>query len=400
MHRSGTSALTRILNLCGAALPENLLPANAANESGYWEPAALVRFHDQLLLDAMTSWDDPLAFSDDWFDTGAGRDRAAKLAEIVVAEYGASPLFVVKDPRVCRLVPLWRRALSGIAEVRVVLIVRHPREVAASLGTRDGLAEPVALLLWLRHVLAAESTTRDCRRVVVTYGQVLDDWTSVVARIESGLGISLPAPHGPATAAAGNIAAFLQPSLRHARVADEAVEGASPLMRAVRTTWEWHVAAAEGRSPDPAALDGVRDELASAEALMGPQLRRQVLALRESADTIRQRDARLSELEGVVAAGGERISGLEAALVAGEARLAAVEAERLALQLRLQTAETHLAATQSAAEHTRHELETRLADLDRRACELHETMIAMQRSPFWKARTWIRRQQARLSGGS
>ena len=46
MHRSGTSALTRILNLLGADLPEDLIKANAYNKSGYWEPSAVVALND------------------------------------------------------------------------------------------------------------------------------------------------------------------------------------------------------------------------------------------------------------------------------------------------------------------------------------------------------------------
>ena len=39
MHRCGTSALARLLNLCGAEIPGALLPASAHNPRGYWETA-------------------------------------------------------------------------------------------------------------------------------------------------------------------------------------------------------------------------------------------------------------------------------------------------------------------------------------------------------------------------
>jgi hypothetical protein len=46
MHRSGTSALTRALNLAGVPLPGNLMPADTENEDGFWEPLDLVRIHE------------------------------------------------------------------------------------------------------------------------------------------------------------------------------------------------------------------------------------------------------------------------------------------------------------------------------------------------------------------
>ena len=39
--RSGTSAVTRVLNLLGAALPAKTLAANYGNERGYWEPLSI-----------------------------------------------------------------------------------------------------------------------------------------------------------------------------------------------------------------------------------------------------------------------------------------------------------------------------------------------------------------------
>ena len=49
MHRSGTSAFTRVLNLHGVALGENLMPAGPDNPSGFWEHADVVAVHERLL---------------------------------------------------------------------------------------------------------------------------------------------------------------------------------------------------------------------------------------------------------------------------------------------------------------------------------------------------------------
>ena len=49
MHRSGTSALTRVLSLCGADPGARLLAAGHGNEAGHWEDAYAVEQHDRLL---------------------------------------------------------------------------------------------------------------------------------------------------------------------------------------------------------------------------------------------------------------------------------------------------------------------------------------------------------------
>jgi len=55
MHRSGTSALTRVFSFLGASLPRNLYPPGLGNETGHWEPEAAVQLNDRILSMARTS---------------------------------------------------------------------------------------------------------------------------------------------------------------------------------------------------------------------------------------------------------------------------------------------------------------------------------------------------------
>ena len=49
MHRSGTSAATRVVNLLGAELVGALIPAGIGNERGHWESSAVQALHNDLL---------------------------------------------------------------------------------------------------------------------------------------------------------------------------------------------------------------------------------------------------------------------------------------------------------------------------------------------------------------
>ena len=54
MHRSGTSPLTRVLNLLGAKLPNNVMPpAPNNNEQGFWESRDLMVINDDILKRGM-----------------------------------------------------------------------------------------------------------------------------------------------------------------------------------------------------------------------------------------------------------------------------------------------------------------------------------------------------------
>lgn len=260
MHRSGTSALARVLNLHGVYLGESLLAEDAANERGYWEHAELWGFDDEVLARLGRTWFDPRRLPQSWPDRADVSIMRRELTAILRRDFSAAPLWGCKDPRLCRLLPLWKAALGelGVAPV-FVLPLRDPYEVARSLQHRDGLSQPRALALWLRHVLDAERDTRGMPRAFVTYEQLLADWRGVVARIAQATGVALPVPSEQAAPA---VEAFLTSALRHHSGArpGEAVEGG--LQALVARVYETlGTAAADGVEPDPVALDAVGDEL-------------------------------------------------------------------------------------------------------------------------------------------
>ena len=59
MHRSGTSAVTRVLNLLGVELGSHLMQPGKDNPSGFWEHQDVVAIHERLLEGLDMAWDDP-----------------------------------------------------------------------------------------------------------------------------------------------------------------------------------------------------------------------------------------------------------------------------------------------------------------------------------------------------
>ena len=101
MHRSGTSALTRLLALCGADLPQRLMEPNFANPKGYWEPADIVDLHDEMLAAAGSSWNDVAGFPLGWLDTPEGQSFRSRLRSSFQDAFDDAPLALLKDPRIC-----------------------------------------------------------------------------------------------------------------------------------------------------------------------------------------------------------------------------------------------------------------------------------------------------------
>ncbi len=196
MHRSGTSAVTRVVNLLGADIARDLMPPfPGANDRGYWEPKAVVDIHNRLLHALGSSFGDPLPLPDRWFETEAAMAAKRQLADEIEKDFSKSKLFVVKDPRITRLLPLWLRLLDELGiEPVVVVPVRNPLEVAASFNKREGIGTAQSLLVYIRSYLEAELASRDRRRFFVRYDQLLSDWRILARRLRKIVGPSLPRP--------------------------------------------------------------------------------------------------------------------------------------------------------------------------------------------------------------
>lgn len=214
MHRSGTSALTRMLSLLGGTLPDNLMPPSAEyNPAGFWESRDVVALDDAVLRAVGSRWNDVLPFH---LDALPAADAAAfhhAVGQLCDTQFRDARLFIVKDPRLARLLGLWVAALRALdIAPRVVLPYRHPLEVAASLARRDGLSSATSVQLWLRHMFDVLALDATVPRVLVGYEELLSDWNVCAARIAQELGLSWPRC---ALEAQPDIDAFLQPGLRH-----------------------------------------------------------------------------------------------------------------------------------------------------------------------------------------
>lgn len=215
MHRSGTSAITRVLNLMGAELPKRLVGGKLGNDAGHWEPERLVLLHDQMLAEAGSSWHDLRPLDLTQFSGDRLTHYRSMIKSIIGDEFGSASVFVLKDPRICRFVGVYKTVLSELGvRMQPIIMIRNPLEVSASLSARDNISTACGLLLWLRHCLDVEKHTRGISRVLVSYDRVVNDMPSVIACLRKSLGSYLP--QSPNFLDINNLALqFIRRDLRH-----------------------------------------------------------------------------------------------------------------------------------------------------------------------------------------
>jgi hypothetical protein len=204
MHRGGTSAVAGLLQHSGFDLGHALMePAAGINDKGFFESLDALQIHERFLASLGRSRFDPREMPHGWREHPAYRVAVDEVADLVRREFAASPRWAIKDPRLCRIAPVWIDALAslGIAP-RAILVVRHPAEVARSMFAQRWVASSArAHLCWLEHMLEAEQATRAIRRSLVTYDALLADWRGERGRIGTELGIEWPTLNADAATA-------------------------------------------------------------------------------------------------------------------------------------------------------------------------------------------------------
>ncbi|HEX6688963.1 MAG TPA: sulfotransferase [Solirubrobacterales bacterium] len=203
MSRSGTSLATRVLNLAGVYLgPEEelldadlrqladegervLAKARYSNPEGHWEHYRLMRLNERILKSLGGNWREPPQMSPGW-ESSQQLVAEREQAEVLLAEsFDGHELWGWKDPRNSLTLPFWQRLLP---QMRYVVCLRNPIDVAASLERRDGMPIEQGLELWRTYVLAALAGTDGHPRLFVAYEDFFTKCAGTPARLARFVG--------------------------------------------------------------------------------------------------------------------------------------------------------------------------------------------------------------------
>jgi|GEM_PF-683224 len=259
MHRSGTSFLAKRLADAGLAFPGDLLPANEDNPEGYWEARDVVQLNNQILKSIGSDWRDHRAILDHIMEQlVADFTPAAAACLSALSQQVTQRPIVIKDPRLCRLLPIWSAAAEQLRwRTLTAATVRNAEGVARSLFRRNSdpkfrpaaVANPTkAYLLWARYMLDLAKHGQGHHLTLVPFSQVgAFDWSQLTKLPND---ITLPQNE------AAQIETRSLPDLCN-DVFERFMTGASeqrlPLLQAQRQHLDQTL---DAGTEDPAALDG------------------------------------------------------------------------------------------------------------------------------------------------
>ena len=162
MHRSGTSATTRVIQLLGAYLgeEEELIKPRPDNPKGFWERTDIHLLHERILQALNTAWDTSFPLPENWHLSREIAPFRGELVDLIKTHFAGRRLWAWKDPRTALLLPLWRDVLEEL-KIRFgcLLVTRNPLDVARSLERLHGFPTEEALGIWLNYNLAMLENT-------------------------------------------------------------------------------------------------------------------------------------------------------------------------------------------------------------------------------------------------
>ena len=140
MHRSGTSCITKIFNLNGIKLGNDLLSSQNDNPRGFWEDWYLVKINRQILKRSKGSWNNPpkkikVSIKD-------------KLDILNFLNLNRKAALCIKDPRMLLTWEVWKPFLKNY---QLVGVFRNPESVSKSLNKRNNFDINSGYSLWNKY---------------------------------------------------------------------------------------------------------------------------------------------------------------------------------------------------------------------------------------------------------
>lgn len=212
MHRSGTSAITRGLQVMGVELGDRMMPSvEGDNAKGYWEDIDLNALNIEMLRAIDSDWNHVAAIDSIALEILRKQGYFLRAAVLLRQKASNAKIFGFKDPRVAKLLPFWKEVFSHCQfDVSYVMAVRHPLSVVKSLAKRGGIEAEQSFLLWLGHVLTSLTNSVGDKRVLVDYDRMMQSPERELMRVAKCTGLEID------SAELQNYKnEFLDPGLRH-----------------------------------------------------------------------------------------------------------------------------------------------------------------------------------------
>jgi hypothetical protein len=191
--RSGTSAITRGLQVLGVNLGYNLMPPSESfNAKGFWEDLDIYELNVEMLSAIKSDWAHVSFLSKSQFEELRSLGFVARASKLLREKSKGVNVYGFKDPRVAKLLPFWESVFDYCGcEPSYVIALRNPMSIARSLEKFFGMDATQSYLIWLEYTLSSMSADTGRKRVIVDYDLLMQDPEKQLYRIASALSLTI-----------------------------------------------------------------------------------------------------------------------------------------------------------------------------------------------------------------
>lgn len=194
MHRSGTSMVTGLLQMCGLYLGDNLNLPRKDNPKGYFEDLGFLAFNRKIF--ALNSGGKGGGHRPPKEITTLPDDLKKRMMEFI-GKWPKDEVVGWKDPRACITLPIWRRLIHP-EEIRVVVTSRPFIEIARSLKDRNRMPLLVGMNLSQFYMRALHKNLEDTKWIKTFYHNYFGvNWIIEIQALVKFLGLNMPGDLNP-----------------------------------------------------------------------------------------------------------------------------------------------------------------------------------------------------------
>ena len=217
MKRSGTSALTKGLEVMGVSLGNHLMPPNEFNKKGYWEDWDFHELNFEMLkASTQNRARRILPLSEKETTYLLSSHYAERATQLLVEKIFPEQQFAVKVPTSSLLLPFWKKICEqhSIA-LSFVIALRNPISVANSVERSFEDLQEKSFWIWIASLLSSLTHSEGYGRVLVDYDELIQDPSHEMRRVAAALHLKIDEER-----LRNYSHHFMDPSLRHQFVQD------------------------------------------------------------------------------------------------------------------------------------------------------------------------------------
>lgn len=171
MHRSGTSMITHILEQFGCFIgrDDEILAPAPDNPKGFYERLDVKELNDWVLRELGYKWNRLANFSLAEVNLELKDEFFRRINKIFQSIDDGKPI-VFKDPRICLILELWQEAIEID---HLIIVIRNPVHIAASLRRRNGMEIIHSLFLWEKYMQLMLSQIRTIPFTILNYSEFI-----------------------------------------------------------------------------------------------------------------------------------------------------------------------------------------------------------------------------------